>query len=98
MAHLLVVRRLAKKDLREACDWYNRQSPELRAEFLAAADEVFTRIQQSPEHYAPIYKQVRHAQFKRFPYVAYFVWESARIRVIAVLHDRRDPEVWKSRE
>ena len=69
----LVVRQAAKADLREAMDWNERQSPGLGDRYLEHVDAALERIRLAPEHFAPIYKDVRHAQVERFPYVVYFV-------------------------
>jgi plasmid stabilization system protein ParE len=41
--------------------------------------------------------EVRRARVRRFPYIVFFIPESERTIVIAVLHGRRDPQAWQTR-
>jgi hypothetical protein len=40
---------------------------------------------------------VRRVRTKRFPYAVVFIELAERIRVIAVMHERRRPGYWKDR-
>ncbi len=55
------------------------------------------RIEGAPLQFAKEYKEVRLAKTERFPYVVYYQITKRFIQVFAILHERRDPEAWKSR-
>ncbi len=93
----LIVRPAAEEDLTDARDWYNRMRESLGREFLAAVDEVFDRIQRSPDLSVAEYKSVRRAGIRRFPYVVYYRITSDTVEVIAILHGSRNPRQWRSR-
>jgi hypothetical protein len=60
-------------------------------------DDEFDDIQRHPELHAVIFRSVRQALVKRFPYVVCYTIEPTEIAVISVFHCKRDPKVWKSR-
>jgi plasmid stabilization system protein ParE len=81
----------------EGRDWYERQRDGLGAEFLTAVDEVFERIRETPELYAPEYKSVRRVGLNRFPYIVYYRLVAETVEVIAVQHGSRSSRRWRSR-
>jgi plasmid stabilization system protein ParE len=84
-------------EIDQAYRWYEQQQPGLGPDFLAALDEVFRRLQQTPEAHQAIYRDVRRALPRRFPYGVYYRILTDRLEVIAVQHSRRDPARWQSR-
>jgi plasmid stabilization system protein ParE len=96
MSHTLIVRAAAKRHIAEAFRWYERQSPGLGADFLAALETVLRRIADTPLLYAPLYRDVRRALLPRFPYGVFYFTQSERLTVVAVLHTSRDPKLWPS--
>lgn len=93
----VVIRPEAEQDLIEARDWYNRRSPGSGDELLKAVSTVLDRLEEMPELYAVVWKNVRRCRTGRFPYVIYYRVFSDRVEVMAVLHGSRDPSVWRSR-
>ncbi len=94
----------ADQEYRAAARWYEGRRPGLGTEFLEAVDAALIQIVRLPRAGAPAPRlpadlPVRRAPVKRLPYhVVYIYIETAlTIRVMAVAHDRRRPEYWKSR-
>ncbi|OWK38542.1 Plasmid stabilization system protein [Fimbriiglobus ruber] len=81
----------------EGRDWYEGRQEGLGAEFLAAVDDTFDRIHETPELYAPEYKSVRRVGLIRFPYVVYYRIAGENVEVVAVQHGSRNPRGWRSR-
>jgi plasmid stabilization system protein ParE len=81
----------------EAYRWYEEQRTGLGADFVSCVEEGLAKIRTAPEAYPIVHKKVRRLLIKRFPYGVFYVVEQTRLIVLAVLHERRDPEVWKSR-
>jgi plasmid stabilization system protein ParE len=92
-----IVRPAAEDDIEEAALWYELRSPGLGAEFLRAVDVSFDRIRQSPQSFQLVYKNARRARITRFPYVAYFVETVTGIQIVACMHAKRDPRIWRRR-
>jgi len=94
---MLVVRSEAENDLAEAHQWYYERHPDLGREFLGAVDAVFQTIETDPKLYASVFRNVRRAFCRRFPYSVYYLETGLDVVVIAVLHQRRNPAVWQLR-
>lgn len=77
--------------------WYKRKRTGLGDDFLAALDEVFRRLEQLPQIHQVIWRDVRRALPRRFPYGVYYRVHPDRVEVIAVQHTRRNPRAWQGR-
>jgi plasmid stabilization system protein ParE len=93
----IIVRPLAKADLWEAQDWYDRQRPGLGDDFRAAIDSLLQRVSEFPLAYPRVYRGIRRAGARRFPYLVYYAVTSDAVVVLACLHSSRDPALFKSR-
>lgn len=98
MKHTLIVRPEAEADLADAVRWYDLQRPGLGAEFQLCVEEKLERIRRTPEMHAMVYRELRRASVRRFPYaILYRVVEKKKVIVVAVMHSRRDPKRWQDR-
>lgn len=93
----LVVRPLAEADLESAFAWYESQSPSLGLEFLRAVDACLGAIAATPLVYPVVYRGLRRALLRRFPYGVYFQVDDATVRVVACIHCRQHPRRWRRR-
>jgi len=93
----LIIRPEAEAELADAFDWYERRIPGLGEHFLAAVNAVLDSILSHPNQHPFVYKTVRRALTRRFPYQVLFVAEQDVIVVIAVFHGARDPKAWQDR-
>jgi len=91
--------RLAIKDLREICDWYEEQSVGLSERFLEELQKVVDQIAQNPHCFIEKAPNCRMARLRTFPYkIFYMVNDSQqKTRVIAVAHRARHPRIWQKR-
>jgi toxin ParE1/3/4 len=97
MKKALSIRPDAERDLAEAYGWYEARVPGLGSDFLLSIDAALSSIQRSPETYPIVYKNVRRALVRRFPYGIFYLVEEDRIVVLGILHARRDPSTWQDR-
>ena len=93
----LVIRSEARADLVEAFDWYETQRMGLGEELLTQVRLSLDRIQDGSDRYAKVFRDVRRAPVRRFPYSIYFLKVEHRIIILAVLHHRRDPKILRKR-
>lgn len=96
MTRRVVLRPEAEEDVESARDYYEEQAGYGQA-FLDRLSEALDRIRGAPELCAVVWKNVRCCQLRKFPYVVYYRIRADRVEVLAVLHGRRDPRVWKRR-
>ncbi|MCC6536841.1 MAG: type II toxin-antitoxin system RelE/ParE family toxin [Bryobacterales bacterium] len=82
-----------------AQDWYESDaSGGAGRRFRLAVDALVDRISHSPRQFPVVYKSVRRALVRRFPYALFFlVEENGAILVIACFHCSRDPLRWQQR-
>jgi plasmid stabilization system protein ParE len=93
----MIIRPEAEADLVSARDWYERQREGLGAAFLLCVEEVLEHIGRTPEMYTAVYRDVRRALTRRFPYAVYYQMAGNEVVVLGILHTRRDPREWQSR-
>ena len=98
MARRLVVQLQSDLDIQAAAVWYEDQRSGLGSRFLDELDLVFQRIKGNPQQFPRVEDDVHRALLRHFPYGVYFLLaESEDIKVLAVLHLHREPDMWKSR-
>lgn len=93
----VIVRDAAQEDIREAVEWYERQSPGLGMEFLRCVDDCLSLMSRYPELFPEVHRKSRMALLRRFPYLVIYRPTPELISVIAVMHGSRHPRRWKSR-
>ncbi|MFZ2163043.1 MAG: type II toxin-antitoxin system RelE/ParE family toxin [Sideroxyarcus sp.] len=94
MAFRLKFSARALREVGEAREWYELQSPGLGEEFIAAMELQLKRLEQAPLLYAEIIPEVRRALLPRFPFGLFYTVRENLVHVLAVLHDARNPGRW----
>ena len=97
MSYRLKIKPDAEDDAQESAFWYNAQRENLGAEFLEEIEAVLKLIKNNPFLIQVKYRNVRVAHSKKFPFGVYYVVEEIEIFVIAILHNSRNPKIWKKR-
>lgn len=87
----------AADDIRAALQWYNARREGLGGVLLDEIDLRFRAVAENPQRYPVVQADVRRALLRQFPYSIYFRASSARVEIIAVLHQRRHPASWQKR-
>jgi plasmid stabilization system protein ParE len=84
-------------DLEEASSWYRLRREGLGDEFLQEVGKTLAKIEEAPRMYSQVYRDIRRALIKRFPYGIFFILDRGQVVVLAVHHHSRDPSSWQSR-
>lgn len=92
----------ARKEIRDAANWYGEQRPGLGHTFIAALDEALRRVTRlgpdcRPAIDVPEELGVKRVLVHRFPYLVVFIELPTSIRVLAVSHVKRRPGYWRKR-
>jgi plasmid stabilization system protein ParE len=95
--HSVIFTRAARAELIEVQDWYERESTGLGRRFRQAIDALIGRMSDNPRQFPMVFKNVRRAVLRRFPYSLFFVVEDDALIVIACFHASRDPSHWQER-
>lgn len=92
----------ADTEYRLAGRWYEARREHLGFDFFDAVDETIGRTLDLPRSGALVPRiaadlPVRTVAVARFPYHVIYLEVDDRIRILAVAHDRRKPDYWKTR-
>jgi plasmid stabilization system protein ParE len=87
----------AEADIAEAVEWYEDQEPGLGARPLDEVNGLNDRIVANPLRFPAVYRGVRKASLRRFPYLLIFRLIGEEARLLAFVHTRRDPRHWQAR-
>lgn len=90
----LIIRPEAEAEITEAFVWYEERVTGLGSDFLLNVDASLQAIRRNPYHFPLVYKKLRRALVRRFPYQIIFILEENRIVVLAVFHGKRNPKSW----
>ena len=82
----------------EALVWYLERGLELAERFATEVERVTVLLEENPRLWAEVEPGVRRALLHGFPYSLIFTIESDRVFVLAVAHQKRDPEYWRDRK
>lgn len=91
------VRPEAEEEAREAARWYEERAQGLGTAFLELVEQALAGISENPFRFPEVYRDVRMALLKRFPYGVFFRLRPGEVRVTAIVHLARDPQRWKRR-
>jgi len=84
-------------DVSSARRWYENQQARLGSSFAQSLSATVKRIQGMPRMYVTVFKGVRRAKLRKFPYVIYYRLLPESVEVLAVLHGNRHPDIWQRR-
>ena len=89
--------RLAQREIEEAVQFYNLESPGLGAAFLDEVEHCTQTILQYPEAGQLIIGTIRRRLVRRFPYALLYSIKPNGIRVLTVMNLKRRPIYWVGR-
>ena len=96
--HSVIFTPRARAELVDAQAWYENEAPGMGRRFRTAVDFVIQRMSANPRQFPVVYKSIRRALLRRFPYALMFVIEADEtLSVIACFHGSRDPAHWQKR-
>ena len=87
----------ARAEVIEAQDWYEAEAIGLGRRFRAELDRIAQRMADNPREFPVVFKNVRRARLRIFPYLLFFCIEPDALWIIACFHSSRDPQHWQTR-
>lgn len=87
----------AKREMREAADFYDLERSGLGTEFLDAIEGAMQRVIEHPESAPIVLGQLRRCAVSRFPHAVVYSTRSGGIFVSAIAHSSRRPFYWQDR-
>jgi toxin ParE1/3/4 len=87
----------AKTDLREASRFYDLKRPGFGDIFLSRFHQALSQVREYPLAAPVVYRQYRKMKLEQFKHSIVYHVEADKIVVVAVMHNRRNPDYWKRR-
>jgi plasmid stabilization system protein ParE len=88
----IFISEVARKHLKESFDRYEREQLSLGKEFRNEIREYFNKLITGNVDYQKYNEIIRKVRLHRFPYYIYYKRETNRIVILAVLHNKRNPD------
>lgn len=93
----LQIRVLAKNDIQEIVDYYDRLAPKITDKFLDDLYADLELLQGNPNLFQRKYKDTRVRYMKKFPFGVHYILKEGTVIILAVLHTSRNPKIWEER-
>ena len=87
----------ARKELKEAAEFYERERPELADRLVNEVQRVIQLLSENPELGFSVGSNRRVIVLNRFPFRLVYAVEESVLRIIAVAHQKRRPDYWRGR-
>ncbi len=87
----------AVEEYDRAVSYYAAISPPLAASLIGEVERSIERIVAHPLHGREMRPNIRAVHTRVFPYQVVYMIEDDSATVLAVVHDKREPEYWRHR-
>jgi toxin ParE1/3/4 len=87
----------ARRELNDAAIWLELQETGLGERFLLEVAQARRLILEHPNAWHPMGTTLRRCHLKRFRYGLIYRIKGDAVEIIAVAHDRQQPEYWRNR-
>lgn len=87
----------AELDFDSSFGYYFKDNPKVANTFFRKINLGFEDIGRNPFAFSVIYKDVRKYVVQKFPFVIYYQIEKSTIKIVAIFHTSRNPEIWNDR-
>ncbi|MDO8963734.1 MAG: type II toxin-antitoxin system RelE/ParE family toxin [Coriobacteriia bacterium] len=87
----------ADRELEDAADYYDRESPGLGSALIDEVELAYDRIRSTPLAAEEVDPGIRRLVLARFPYNLIYEVDDESALVLAIAHQRMRPHYWRSR-
>ena len=87
----------ALREFEEVVEYYSARSPEAASGFVDAFEAAATFLLENPQVGTRLDCGARRWNLRRFPYALIFRAVDDIVEIVAVMHERREPEYWRNR-
>lgn len=87
----------AEIDLDNSYEYYYNESPKVADTFFQRINMSLENIKKAPLSFPLVHKNLRKYIVKTFPFVIYYQIDGFEIKVEAIFHTSRNPEIWNER-
>ncbi len=97
MARRLVVQPQSDLDIQAATLWYEDQQDGRGRLFYEAVSTTLDSVADMPLAFPRVHGDTRRARVRGYPYAVYFKVHDEASHVVAIVHNSRHPDRWRSR-
>ena len=87
----------AELDFDNSFHYYLEESSKVADSFLKQINKSLSEIKQRPLSFPVIFNNIRKYTVKKFPFVIYYQTTNTAIRISALFHSSRNPQIWNDR-
>lgn len=87
----------AERELTEAIEFYDLESPGLGGVFLDEVERALAQVEAFPEAAGAVRVGIRRHLLHKFPYALLYSLRADHVRILAVAHTKRRPFYWEDR-
>jgi len=87
----------AHADFGKSALFYERELPGLGAAFVAEVERTIEFVVTHPNAGSPLWRDFRRVFVRRFPFAVIYRAMNETVFVVAIAHQRRRPNYWRSR-
>jgi toxin ParE1/3/4 len=98
MALKIIIKPSAEEDLDVVVKWYHLENEKLAAAFLFEFKDAVSVVSLAPLGFQKRHKNIRAFSLKKFPYNIYYIVDNNTMFIIAILHQKRNPKLWRKRK
>jgi plasmid stabilization system protein ParE len=88
----------AEIDFDKSYEYYYEASQKVADAFYRQVKLSLEDIKHTPNFFPLAHKNLRKCVVKKFPFVIYYQIVESEIRVIAIFHTSRNPEIWNDQK
>ena len=96
-SHRVVFHPEAAREAEEAQGWYREQSLAAEEGFLADLRHAVDQVANAPQRWPRYKANTRRYVFRRYPFSLVYRIYGDLVRILAVAHDKREPDYWTNR-
>lgn len=89
----------AQAEFEQARAWYMERNSVAAEQFVTEVLRVVQMVAEAPERWPVVRRGTRRVVLRRFPFKVVYRYDETKdeVLVIAVAHDKRRPEYWRTR-
>jgi plasmid stabilization system protein ParE len=87
----------AEIDFDNSYQYYLKESVKVAEAFFRQINSSLRKIKKHPDLFPIVFKNIRKFNVRKFPFVIYYFTTIDSIRIIAIFHSSRNPQIWNQR-
>jgi toxin ParE1/3/4 len=87
----------ARREIKDAAIFYAQRHQAIADRFLDAVESAVRKIRETPNRFRQLENDLYQCRVTGFPYAIIYKLTKVELIILAVKHDRRRPDYWRTR-